>query len=58
MVRINNYIVTGIVRGRRERLSEVMTRGRALQFVKRLKRQLRISIPKYRYVDNIRVERF
>lgn len=56
MVKFNNYIVTGEVKGRRERISTVMTRGRAYQFIKKLNKQMAISPLKYKFVKNLRVE--
>ena len=54
------YVVTGLVKktGKRDIIStRFLTKNRAESFMKKLKIDLRNSIPKYKWVMNLRVEK-
>ena len=54
------YVVTGLVKktGKRDVIStRFLTKNRAESFMKKLKIDLRNSIPKYKWVMNLRVEK-
>jgi len=53
------YVVTGFVNrlGRRDTLSQKMTKGEAKSFKKRQCKEFRNSIPKYRWANKLRIEK-
>lgn len=53
------YRVTGYVRakGRRDILTRIVTKAQAEKTAKIMRRDMRIAIPKYQWVSNIKIEK-
>ena len=58
MAKITSYYVVGMVNGQEKTLSQIMTYRQAHKFVNRLKRELAMSIMKYKWASHIKVRRF
>jgi len=48
--------VTAIVKGKKENISESLTKQKAETSAKNLRKDMKIAIPKFKWAKNIRVE--
>lgn len=50
------FVVTGLVRGKRENITKPSSRHKAVVAKNTLNKNMNISIPKYRWVKNLRIK--
>jgi len=51
------YIVTGIVKGKRKKITKPSTKQTATLRKKRLQKNMQAAIPKYKWVKSLKVEK-
>lgn len=52
-----NYVVTGMVKGFREEVSKPTTKALAIKRREGFRRDMKIAIPKYKWVSNLRIKK-
>ena len=50
------FVVTGIVDGYRKEVTKPLSKKRAVASRKQLQKDMKIAIPKYRWVKNLRIK--
>jgi len=54
---MKNYIITAIVRGRKQTITIPSTKPVAIKRANSLREEMRVSIPKFRWAKNIKVSK-